>query len=238
MNPVAGDELYVAIVVTTDTKAIPEPMMPITYHQFWATAGRCGGWRCVSATERCRGLAGRGGSGPHRFRGPEKTLGARAGLAAAGGQGGLSADRFDPSAALFAWVQAGGWGYRRRLEGNVLADTGHGDETTTGALAQGVAALDLPEVRRCAQGVMTNLGLLHEAGHPAPWILAMGGPPSRAAVRDDAVCRAIEPMFSDFKERGFDLEGFNFGMRTAWSGGFWSWPWRWTGACASARTTP
>jgi len=27
MNPVAGDELYVAIVVTTDTKAIPEPRM-------------------------------------------------------------------------------------------------------------------------------------------------------------------------------------------------------------------
>lgn len=119
----------------------------------------------------------------------------------------LSADRFYPSAALFAWVQACGWGYRLRLKGNVLADTGHGDETTTGALAQGVAALNLPRVRLFAQGVMTNLGILHEAGHPEPWIIAMDCPPSRAAVLDYAARWAIEPMFSDFKGRGFDLEG-------------------------------
>lgn len=34
-----------------------------------------------------------------------------------------------------------------------------------------------------------------------------GLPPSRAAVLDYAARWAIEPMFSDFKERGFDLEG-------------------------------
>lgn len=122
-------------------------------------------------------------------------------------KGVLSADRFDPSAALFAWGQAGGWGYRLRLKGTVLADTGHGDETTTGALAQGVAAHDFPEVRRFAQRVMTNLALLHEVGHPEPWIFAMDCPPSRAAVPDYAACRAIEPRFSDFKERGFDADG-------------------------------
>jgi len=119
----------------------------------------------------------------------------------------LSADRFYPSAALFAWVQARGWGYRLRLKGNVLADTGHGDETTTGELAQGVAERCLPGVRLFAQGIMTNLGILHEAGHPEPWIIAMDCPPGRAAVLDYAARWAIEPMFSDFKGRGFDLEG-------------------------------
>lgn len=123
----------------------------------------------------------------------------------AGAQVLLSADRFYPSAALFGWVQTHGWGYRLRLKGNVLADTGHGDETITGQLAQGVAERYLSGVRLFTQGLMTNLGILHEAGHPDPWIIAMDCPPSRAAVLDYAARWAIEPMFSDFKGRGFDL---------------------------------
>jgi hypothetical protein len=117
----------------------------------------------------------------------------------------LSADRFYPSSALFTWVQIRGWGYRLRLKGNVLADTGQGEETTTGQLAQGVSERYLPGVRLFAQGVMTNLGILHEAGHPEPWIIAMDCAPTRAAVLDYAARWAIEPMFSDFKGRGFDL---------------------------------
>lgn len=119
----------------------------------------------------------------------------------------LSADRFYPSADLFAWLGGHGWGYRLRLKGNLLADTGHGDETPTGELAHGVAERNLTGVRLFAQGVMTNLGILHEAGHPEPWIIAMDCAPTRAAVLDYAVRWAIEPMFSDFKGRGFDLDG-------------------------------
>ncbi len=118
----------------------------------------------------------------------------------------LSADRFYPSSVLFTWVQARGWGYRLRLKGNVLADTGHGEEATTGQLAQSVSERYLPGVRLFAQGVMTHLGILHEAGHPEPWIIAMDCPPTRAAVLDYAARWAIEPMFSDFKGRGFNLE--------------------------------
>jgi hypothetical protein len=117
----------------------------------------------------------------------------------------LSADRFYPSAGLFRWLQAQGWGYRLRLKGNVLADTGQGDETTTGALAQGVTARALTGVRLFAQGVMTNLGILHEDGHPEPWIIAMDAVPTRATTLDYAARWAIEPMFSDFKGRGFNL---------------------------------
>lgn len=118
----------------------------------------------------------------------------------------LSADRFYPSAALFEWLQAQGWSYRLRLKGNVLADTGEGDETTTGALAQGVKERFLLGVRLFAHGVITNLGILHESGHPEPWIMAMDAVPTRATVLDYAARWSIEPMFSDFKGRGFQLE--------------------------------
>jgi hypothetical protein len=92
----------------------------------------------------------------------------------------LSADRFYPSAALFEWLHRHGWRYRLRLKGNLLADPGHGDETTTGALAREVKERYLPQVRLFAEGVLTNLGILHEASQEEPWIVAMEGTPTRA----------------------------------------------------------
>jgi len=118
----------------------------------------------------------------------------------------LSAGRFHPPADLFGWLESHGRGYRLRLKSNLLADTGHGDETTAGELARGVAERYLPGVRLFAQGVMTRLGILHEAGHPEPRIIAMDCAPTRATVLDYSARWAIEPMFSDFKGRGFELE--------------------------------
>ena len=114
-------------------------------------------------------------------------------------------DRFYPSAELFAWVHRYGWRYRRRLKGNLTVDTGL-SETTTGELARGVSARYLPNVRLFTGGVPTNLGILHEAGHEAPWIIAMDCQPTEAAVRDYGARWVIEPLFSDFKSRGFQLE--------------------------------
>jgi hypothetical protein len=48
----------------------------------------------------------------------------------------LLADRFYPSVELFQWLKTQGWHYRLRLKGNLRVDTGVGDETTTGQLAQ------------------------------------------------------------------------------------------------------
>lgn len=70
----------------------------------------------------------------------------------------------------------------------------------------------LPEVRLFERGVMTNVGILHESGHPEPWIIAMNCLPTRATVLDYAVRWGIEPMFSDFKSRGFELEGSQLGL--------------------------
>jgi hypothetical protein len=140
------------------------------------------------------------------FEGQRKVLEQVLAWLPAGARGRLSADRFYPSADLFGWRHAHGWGYRRRLKGNLLADPGQGDETTTGELARGAAERYLPGVRLFAPGVMTNLGILHETGHPEPWIIAMDCQPTRAAVLDYAARWAIAPMFSDFKGRGFALE--------------------------------
>lgn len=118
----------------------------------------------------------------------------------------LLADRFYPSAALFDWLHRHMWRYRLRLKGNLLADSGQGDETTTGALARGVKERYVTQVRLFAEGVITNLGILHEADHEEPWIIAMDCPPTRAAVLDYGARWAIEPTFSDFKSRGFDLQ--------------------------------
>ena len=72
-----------------------------------------------------------------------------------------------------------------RLKDNLPADPGVGDETMTGELACDVTERYLLNVRLFEQGaVMTNIGILHEAGHPEPWIIVMDCPPTRAAVLD------------------------------------------------------
>ena len=88
----------------------------------------------------------------------------------------------------------------------MLADPGHGEETTTGALARGVKERYMPQVRLFADEVLTNLGILHEVGHEEPWIIAMECTSTCAAVLDYGARWAIEPTFSDCKSRGFDLQ--------------------------------
>jgi len=115
------------------------------------------------------------------------------------------ADRFYPSVELFAWLHAQGWHYRLRLKGSLTVDPGVGEITTTGELAAGHTERYLSDVRLFNHGIPTNLGILHEAGHPEPWIIAMNDPPNRATVRDYGSRWGIEPLFSDYKSRGFHL---------------------------------
>jgi len=119
----------------------------------------------------------------------------------------LSADRFYPSANLFHWLQSHNWHYRLRLKGNLLVDPGFGDKTTTGELALNVTERYLPVVRLFGKDpIITNIGILHESGHDEAWIIAMDCLPTRMAVLDYGFRWAIEPTFSDFKGRGFELE--------------------------------
>lgn len=118
----------------------------------------------------------------------------------------LLGDRFYPSARLIAWLQTQGWQYRLRLKGNLSIDVGRREINTTGQLAEGVRARYVPKARLFECGIETNIGVLHEPGHKEPWIIAMDCKPTEAAVRDYGARWCIEPMFSDFKSRGFRLE--------------------------------
>ena len=118
----------------------------------------------------------------------------------------LLADRFYPSAALLEWLKAAGWQYRLRLKGNLVVDVGCADITTTGDLAAGVQERYEPQARLFAAGIATAIGVLHEPGHKESWIIAMECLPSRTTVLDYGSRWGIEPSFSDFKSRGFQLE--------------------------------
>lgn len=115
----------------------------------------------------------------------------------------LLADHFYPSIDLLAWLQAQGWHYRLRVKRNLNVDPGFGDLTTTGTLATGQTECYL---RLFDHGLSTHLGILHEAGYPEAWIIAMDEIPNRATVLDYHSRWGIEPLFSDIKSRGFNLE--------------------------------
>lgn len=118
----------------------------------------------------------------------------------------LAADRFYPSAPLLTWLQAHGWGYWLRLKGNHALDVGCAQVNCTGDFARGATQRFAVGARLFESGIETNLGVLHEAGHPEPWMVAMDCAPNAASVRDYGLRWGIEPMFSDFKSRGFGLE--------------------------------
>ena len=118
----------------------------------------------------------------------------------------LLADRFYPSGGLLEWLKAAGWQYRLRLKGNLAVDIGCANISTTGDLAVGVQERYEPQARLFGAGIATAIGVLHEPGHKEPWIIAMDCLPNRAAVLDYGARWSIEPTFSDFKTRGFQLE--------------------------------
>ena len=122
----------------------------------------------------------------------------------------LLGDRFYGSVELIRYCQRQGWRYRLRLKNNWLVDTGT-VSTTTGALAEPVSAGQrdgcyLRDIWLTEQQLQTHLGIIHDQGHEEAWIIAMDVPPNRARVLDYGARWPIEPLFSDFKSRGFNLE--------------------------------
>jgi len=115
----------------------------------------------------------------------------------------LAADRFYGTSAWIGWCQSRGWRYRIRLKGNLILRHEGGEITTGEAAAAGMTSL--LDARFHETEVATHIGILHEAGHPEPWIIAMDSRPTRGRVLDYGMRWGIEPMFSDFKSRGFGI---------------------------------
>lgn len=115
------------------------------------------------------------------------------------------ADRFCGTPGLVAACAARGWDYRLRLKGNLRVFVpGHAGSARIGDLAK--AQPYLTGVELTGRRVPTNIGVIHDPGHDEPWIVAMSDTPGYLTTLDYARRWGIEPMFSDFKSRGFGLD--------------------------------
>ena len=116
----------------------------------------------------------------------------------------LMADRFYGTADLISLCQGLGWDYRLRLKGNLVVGD-RGRKTKTGTLADG-RVFALEGVQLTARKATTNIGILRDPGHAEAWIIAMSDKPGYLNTLDYSKRWGIEPMFSDFKSRGFGIE--------------------------------
>lgn len=115
----------------------------------------------------------------------------------------LMGDRFYGTPDLIAYCQEQGWDYRLRLKNNLLVFH-QGGECTTGELAQQPQRF-YQNIELTEKQIPTHVGIVHEEGHPEPWIIAMSAIPSFYRTLDYGLRWGIEPLFSDFKSRGFEL---------------------------------
>ena len=123
----------------------------------------------------------------------------------------LMGDRFYGSPALIAWCRAQGWDWRLRLKQDLLVFEAGGETTLADCFMRGEHLLS--DVELTEQRARTHVAMVHEAGHPEPWIIALSQPPSVHRAFDYGLRWGIEAMFSDFKTRGFNLEDSQI-MRT------------------------
>ena len=121
-----------------------------------------------------------------------------------GAQACLMADRFYGTADLISLCQGVGWDYRLRLKGTLVVRDG-GRATKTGALAHG-RTFALEDVQLTAKKAIISIDVMRDPGHTEAWIVAMPGKPGYLATLDYSKRWGIEPMFSDFKSRGFGVE--------------------------------
>jgi hypothetical protein len=124
----------------------------------------------------------------------------------------LLGDRFYGTADLISWCQERDWDYRLRLKGNLVMFDGTG-KTTTGKCAKD-RVYSLENVELTGRRARTHIGIIQDPGHAEPWIIAMyrcalpEGPEKPGYLRtlEYSGRWGIEPMFADFKSRGFGIE--------------------------------
>ena len=116
----------------------------------------------------------------------------------------LMGDRFYGSPDLIGWCRSKGWDWRLRLKADLLVFEEGGESTVAHCFARGEHMLT--DVELTGKRARTNIGMVHEDGHPEPWFIAMSDAPTTARAFDYGLRWGIEAMFSDFKSRGFGLE--------------------------------
>jgi hypothetical protein len=116
----------------------------------------------------------------------------------------LMADRFYGTPDLIALATAKGWSYRLRLKSNLQIFIA-GRKSSIAEHVTGKRPY-LSNVELTHRRITTNIGIIHDPGHDEPWIIAMSAKPTYLTTLDYTDRWGIEPMFSDFKSRGFGLE--------------------------------
>ena len=116
----------------------------------------------------------------------------------------LMADRFYGTADLISFCHDRNWDYRIRLKGNLVVRDAKG-RRLTGDLAKN-RQFALENVQLTEKRATTNIGVIHDPSHDEPWIIAMPTKPGYLKTLEYSERWAIEPMFSDFKSRGFGIE--------------------------------
>ncbi len=116
----------------------------------------------------------------------------------------LMGDRFYGTPDLIALCHELGWSWRLRLKRDLLVFQGGGETTLAACFAAGQHLLSAVELT--GKRVATNVAMVHEPGHPEPWMIAWSEAPTAHRALDYGLGWGIEAMFSDFKSRGFGLE--------------------------------
>jgi hypothetical protein len=168
------------------------------WHQVVMVAARVGG-RALPLAWRVKATQGAIG-----FPEQREALDAVAGWLPEGVRPVLMGDRFYGSPDLITWCRRRGWDWRLRLKQDLLVFEEGGETTLAECLAHGEHLLSGIELT--AKRVITNAAMVHEPGHPEPWIIAMSEVPTVHRAFDYGLRWGIEAMFSDFKTRGFGLE--------------------------------
>ena len=92
----------------------------------------------------------------------------------------LMSDRFYGSPDLIAWCRSKGWDWRLRLKADLLVFEDGGESTVAQCFARGERMLT--DVEMTAKRARTNIGMVHEEGHPEPWFIAMSDAPTTAKL--------------------------------------------------------
>lgn len=119
----------------------------------------------------------------------------------------LMGDRFYPSSALFAWLKDANFSWRIRLKGSLVLTCSDGRVGKVSDLAERHGDRGFFDSRAALfkEGMPMSVGWIWDKGHKEGWAVAMDCGATRASTLDYQDRWGIEPMFADFKGRGFDL---------------------------------
>ena len=195
-------------------------------HQMVMVALRVGG--------RALPLAGRvkQTSGAIGFAEQRAALDRIAALLPAGVRPVLLGDRFYGSPALIAWCRARGWDGRLRLKQDLLVFEAGGETTLADCFRRGEHFLS--DVELTEQRARTHVAMVHEAGHPEPWIIALSQPPSVHRAFDYGLRWASRRCSRTSRRAASTWRTARSRAPIGWTGSCWCWRWPFIGRCRPA----